>query len=348
MKNTVFIALIILTSLLTACGSVNYFGIETYNPSEITFPDKVKTVVIVNNAVPQPSDLGYEYTLLGTKQDTTHAVADSALLDACRILGEAIAEQSYFNDVLVYNDPIRRDDAYFTDTKLTPSRVDSICRESDADAIISIDRLLFNMKKDVYPIGDGYIAGTIEVQSTTVVRAYLPGRSNSLATVYMKDSLFWTESAMNLKILDLYLPKPEVALRETAKYMTSKAYTNFVPHWEQTQRWYYTNSGARWKEASAFAAKEKWPEATALWRSVFNSQKNRISKAEAASNLALGCEMAGSLTEALDWANKSLALFSEQSLNENDKNVKLLTLYVQILTERIQANKKLNIQFGEE
>lgn len=348
MKNTVFIALIILASLLTACGSINYFGIETYSPAEITFPDKVETVVIVNNAVPQPSDLGYEYILLGKMQDTTHLVTDSALTDACKVLGEAIAEQPYFKDVRLYHEPTRLDSLFFTDTKLTSSQVESICEESGADAIISIDRLLFNLKKDVYPLGEGYTVGAMEVQSTAVIRSYLPGRSNSMATVYMKDSLFWTETTPSFKLLELYLPKPEVAIRETGKYMISKAYANFVPHWIQTQRWYYTNQGARWKEASAFAASEKWEEATALWRLIYDSQKNKIYKAEAASNLALGCEMTGKLTEALDWANKSAALFKAQTSNEKDNNLKQINLYVQILIERVQADKKLNIQFGEE
>ena len=81
---------------------------------------------------------------------------------------------------------------------------------------------------------------------------------------------------------------------------------------------------------------------------IYDSQKNMIYKAEAASNLALGCEMTGKLTEALDWANKSAALFKAQTSNEKDNNLKQINLYVQILIERVQADKKLNIQFGEE
>lgn len=96
MKNTIFIALILLAGILTSCGSVKYFGIETFTPAEITFPETVETVVIVNNAVPQPKKPGYKYTIMGVEQDTTHMVADSALYDACKALGEAIADQPFF------------------------------------------------------------------------------------------------------------------------------------------------------------------------------------------------------------------------------------------------------------
>lgn len=105
MRSILFIGI---AGLLSACSTINYVGIETYNPAEVTFPENVAKVLIVNNAVPQPEDAGYEYTLQGEKQDTCKAKADSALFDACRTLGEAIVEASYFNDVLLYHDGFER------------------------------------------------------------------------------------------------------------------------------------------------------------------------------------------------------------------------------------------------
>ena len=54
-----------IAGLLSACSTINYVGIETYNPAEVTFPENVAKVLIVNNAVPQPEDAGY--TLCGEK-----------------------------------------------------------------------------------------------------------------------------------------------------------------------------------------------------------------------------------------------------------------------------------------
>ena len=75
--------------LLSACSTIEYIGIETYNPAEVTFPKSVGKVLIVNNAVPQPDNAGYTYNLYGTVQDTARARADSALFDACRSLGKS-------------------------------------------------------------------------------------------------------------------------------------------------------------------------------------------------------------------------------------------------------------------
>ena len=93
---------------------------------------------------------------------------------------------------------------------------------------------------------------------------------------------------------------------------------------------------------------EKWEEALTIWQSIYEAQTNKKSKAEAAANIAVGYEMVGKFNEALDWAKKSLALFKEQTSDEKDSNVALLTLYEQVITSRIQANNKLNMQFGKE
>ena len=61
MRSILFIGI---AGLLSACSTINYVGIETYNPAEVTFPENVAKVLIVNNAVPQPEDAGYEFTMM--------------------------------------------------------------------------------------------------------------------------------------------------------------------------------------------------------------------------------------------------------------------------------------------
>lgn len=92
MRTTLYL---LMACLFSACSTIEYIGIETYNPAEITFPKNVDKVLIVNNAVPQPDDVGYTYNLYGTVQDTARAHADSALYDACHSLGKSIVDVSF-------------------------------------------------------------------------------------------------------------------------------------------------------------------------------------------------------------------------------------------------------------
>ncbi|WP_279211056.1 DUF6340 family protein [Parabacteroides goldsteinii] len=332
--------------LLASCSSVSYVGIDTYNPAEITFPKSVGKILVVNNAVPQPDDVGCEFSLFGDKVDTCKVKADSALFDVCRGLGRSMADMSYFNDVLLYHDAVRKDDVYYEDKKLTQDQVQALCDETGSDAVISLDRMLFESKKNVVAFAEGYVEGEIQVKTSGVVRGYLPNRPNPLATVYVADSLFFMEDAPNLILLDRYLPSSENALRASAEYIGAKASPNFVPHWNSETRWYYNAMGSRWKEASAYAQSEKWDKAAEHWMHLYEKSSSPKAKAKAASNLALGNEMKTNLDEAYEWANKSYELF-KKSEGEDGKNTKLLALYVEVLRNRIRSDKKLNMQFGE-
>lgn len=340
-------ALYILTiGLLSACSSPNYIGIETYNPAEITFPEKVGKVLIVNNAVPQPNDIGYKYRLMGKLQDTARVSTDSALLDACQLLGKAIVNVSHFDDVLLYDEPVREDRLYYVDVKLTPPKVEALCKETGTDAVISFDRLLFDMDRDIIAFSDGFLMGDIRVKILGVLRTYLPGRENPLATVLLNDSVFWTETRGNMVALNYMLPSPEESLHEAAKYIGEKAAPNFVPHWNKETRWYYGGLSTAWKEATAYAKRDKWDEAAECWKRIYDHSSGK-GKGKAAGNLALYYEMKTRLKESLDWADKSYNEFMKSS-GESSRESKMMHLYIGTLKERILTDKKLNMQFGEE
>lgn len=330
-----------------SCSQTRFVGIETFNPAEITYPDYVRKILIVNNAVPQPPDSGYEYKLSGVLQDTCKAYADSALFEACRTLGEAIVETDFFNDVLLFNENTRQDDAFLTDTRLTQEEVQTLCEETGADAVISLDRLLFNMKKNVLALPEGYLYGSIDIDIKGVIRSYLPSRDTPLATILMADSLFWAEEALHIKELEYLLPTPDNALQVAGAYIGHKAYPVFVPHWNRENRWFYTGMGAHWKKATAYAAKDKWEEAMKEWLYIYENSSGWKSKAKSASNLALGHELTGDLNKALNLVAESHELCMKNA-GEDNKYTQIQYLYKEALVKRIQSEKKLNVQIGEE
>lgn len=344
MRKSLFV---LLAGVLTSCGSVNYFQIETYNPSEVTFPKTVNEILVVNHSVPQPANAGYRSQVLGEEEKAVHAEADSALYDACRSLGEAMMRSSFFSDVLIYNDTLRTDSLYYSDQKMTEEETRRVCERTGADAVVALDRLIFRMDRDVVPFSGSYFMGKVNVQMRGVFRAYLPDRNQPLATVLVEDSVQFIESAESLRILNDYLPEPEEALRVSARYLGTKVSENFVPHWTQEDRWYYTSMSARWKEASAYASKGDWESAGQRWFSLYEKAKPGVRQAKLASNLALAAEMRGEFVKALEWATKSREAFVK-ALGEEADESKLLLLYEKALGERVNANRKLNAQFGEE
>ena len=330
--------------LFSACSTIEYIGIETYNPAEVTFPKSVKNVLVVNNALPQPDSLGYTYKLYGVIQDTARINADSALFDACRSLGKSIAEESFFKDVLLFHDKTRLDTRYQDGVKLSGSVINRLCRETGTDAIISFDQLLFKVDKNVFTLSGGYVAGEVQVYVSGIIRSYLPGRENPLATIHVEDSLYWSEGAENMTLLSQFLPTTNDAIRATADYIGKKATPNFIPHWVKETRWIYKSESARWKEATAYAMSEKWEQAATRWKTIYETSSKWKEQAKAASNLALYYEMSTQLKEAYEWALKSYMLFKEHG-GDAESQTGVQQLYVDALSKRIQANLKLNKQF---
>ena len=342
-KSSIF--LVIGTLLLTACGGINYIGIETCNPGEVTFPNDVKKIMMVNNALPQSDDSGYAYTLLGIAQDTARAKVDSALFDICTACGRAILDADYFEDVLLFQDPLREKGIGLVDKKLSREQVAALCTSNDADAIIALDKMLFYMEKKVENIGAGFLSGTIDIKMNGILRAYLPERNQPLATILVEDSVRFEQMADNNRLLDLYLPTPEDALRIAGDYLGNKLSAYFVPHWSEETRWFYSNMNSRWKEATAYASEGKWDEAERIWKMLYQTIASESKRAKLASNIALTEEMQSQFQNAYDWAGKAENLF-RKSEGDASNNTKLLKAYQEVLGQRIQSEQKLNIQIG--
>jgi hypothetical protein len=304
-------------------------------------------VLIVNNALPQPPYTGYEFNFLGQPQDTVRANVDSALFDACRSLGIAIAGTNFFDDVLFFHEGTRKDSFFLEDTRLAREDVISLCEETGTDAVISLDRLLFETKKKVTSFMEGYVTGAIDVEMKGIVRSYLPGRTNPVITIAVSDSVSFFEDAYNIEMLSDLLPTTDNALRISGDYIGRKMHQAFVPHWKNEIRCYFTGLGARWKEASAYASDGKWEQAAERWQYIYDHTQQWMNKAKAAANLALCSEIAGDFDKAFEWAKVSSDLFGRNKGKGNSYAQKQ-ELYVTTLEKRIMNDRKLNMQIREE
>lgn len=351
MKKSINILTAALTSiLLTSCSNMNYIGIETYNPAEVTFPKNVGTVVIVNNAVTQPNNFGVNAILANKQIDSCSVKLDSVLHYATQTLAANIQDGKYFNKVLIYKEPTRTSGQFYADVKLTPEDVELICSRTKADAVISVDRIMFNTNIFVYPFNYDYLMGDVTVKIASEIRAYLPNRPNPLATVHIHDSIHTViESEIDRKsaVPTIKLPFTEDIANYATTQIFSETSPNFVPHWNSESRHYFKGLNSRWKEATVYAINEKWSQAAQHWLQIYTNSSATATKAKAAYNLALYYEIKGNLPQALEWATQSNALFEKKYKNDNN-NKSLSKSYLEILTKRVHSDTKLNIQVGKE
>jgi hypothetical protein len=326
-----------------ACTPVRYVGIETYAPASITFPRNVKKILILNHAAAQPK-VPFS-SAVRTAPDSLGIASDSALVDFCRTTGRLIAESPRFEDVRLYEGPYRTDPAFSSDAPLTGSEIRRLCGEHDVQAVISLDRLLFSIHEDVWKISAIDELHEWQIRVSGVMRTCFPDGNTAPNAIYLLDTVI-PQLTSNNGWADLPVPTPEQLLREVAAHVATKAYVHFVPYWREDTRWYYVSSGSRWKEASAFAAAERWERAVAVWEALYEKSVSWKAKARLASNLALGAELGGRLTAAWQWATLAHQYFAAH-LDADDATVRLQKAYVEALEQRMEEDKILQRQMEQ-
>jgi len=337
MRNLLFIISVV---FLLACNSVRYIDIDAYRPAEITFPPNMEKVMIVNNAVPQPSDVGYSYKILGVEQDTARVMVDSALFDFNHSLGKKLVDVDYFKDVLLLSEPIRTDSNFWEEKRLTREQVIQLCEENDVDVIISLESLIFNTSKDL-SLFHGYLYNiSVKVEAKGVLRAYTPERDSPMTSILLFDSLNVSDSEAYLELLSKNFPSTEEVIRSAGSYFGDKSFVNFVPYWQQDMRWYYTSGNTAWRTAAAYASTGKWTLANEQWQDIYESTNRTSAKAKAASNVALALELNGEISEAYNWAQKSVDLFKGYEKEDSDV-YKRQDIYARMLKERLLDENRL-------
>ena len=346
MNKICFLFVAILMSLVFfSCRSMRVIEIETYNPSVITFPSDVKTIMIVNNSAQQSADQGHHFVSKKNSDSLLYVSSDSMAYFFCMSLGKTIAESPLFADVRICEDTLRFDSIFYYVNPLTIDEVKIICNEYGVDALISLDKLFFNStyfdKEYVFITGDA-----VNVEVSGELRVLWLGQKESYKVPFL-DSLSWIIDNggyyNNHIIKDVIINSAMKDLSENVGY---KVHTSIVPHWSTDNRWYYTNISSAWKNGSVYAAAKKWTEAEKIWEPLYDKTNNWKQKARLSSNLALCNEIKGDFEKATEYAVISYNLLKEHD-KEDSSFTPLQKSYIETLEKRKLADSLLSKQLQE-
>ena len=339
---TSFLGWLLLTS--SGCSAYRYIDVETCNSGAMTFPAEMNRVLIVNHALPQ-HDVPFESTLRQVPISIT-ITADSTAFDFCRTLGSALAEFSGFDDVRLLEGCFRKDESPLSSTPLSHEDVEQLSDEHEVDVVISLDRLLFRLNEYYDTIAGIEMQGIMNVEVSGVLRVYKPGRETPLTTILPLDTIrpdLWFDKD-DKSLWDVLLSlDPTNLLRESARFSAYEARKHFIPYWDPDVRWYFVSYETKWKQASAYAAAEKWDSALPIWKALYEGATSWKKKAYLASNIALAEELIGNPEQALEYATISYQLM-RQYLGEEESATKMQEVYIRVLTARIVEESKLRFQ----
>lgn len=342
MKNITSIALALFsTAFMSSCAGIKYMNVETREPAQVTLPTHVRTIIVVNNTVTQPQDVGHSVQPIGQRTgNRTKASSDSIAVFYTEALSQFLEEEKHFDRVLYYGEPLRTDSDFFEERPIAPATMNEIRTKTGADAILSLDKLVMRTNLQEYYRQQGYTYGQLDGKIHSILRVYLPTMEGKIPAVRYADSLRWEgfDIQDGMAYAELMLPSREEAMKELTVYAAEKMTYVLSPHWIMQDRWYYTLNKSLMREGAAAAQKNEWTNAIQKWESFYNEQRNDNNRAKAAHNIAFAYEMLDNMQKAFQWATVAHDLFVKSTANNSLERKRSLLYKAEVQRRATHAN----------
>ncbi len=339
-------AIAFLIFLFSNCAGIKYMTVETREPAQITLPENVRSVIVVNNVSQQPNDVGHNNKMLGRSDiQRVEASADSVSIYYTEALSQFLQEEEYFNSVLYLREPLRDDKDFFQEKPIAPATMNEIRSKTGADAIISLDKLILQTNQREHYRHQGYAFADMTGKVNSTLRVYLPTMEGKIPAVQYTDSLRWEgfDIQDGNAYSELMLPSREEAMKQLVVRAAEKMTYVFSPHWVMQDRWYYTLPNSLAREAENYVKTAQWQYAVEKWETFYNSTGNEKNKAKVATNIALAYEMLDDMEKAYEWATISHDLFKKTTATSSLERRRSL-IYMNEVNRRRDNSNKLNMQ----
>ena len=321
-------------ALFCACQTTREFSIDYLEPAEVSFPESLRRVAVVNN-VPDAKGL----IVQDEKGRHPYSTGEGDGRVAAESLAESLAQGDYFDEVVICDSVLRWGDSVRVSKPLSQQDVSRLTRKLDVDCLISIERIELLVSGRVRPLPEWSLyLGTIDAKVKTMVKVYLPQRQAAITTVISNDSIFWKETGISEKNVMASLVSEQEIIRQASHFAGTLPAGRLIPTWHSDQRLLFTGGSVEMRDAAVYARETKWNEAIQLWEKAYQ-QKRGKQKIQAAINLAVGHEMCDDVTAACEWIGKAQSLLGPDSeLNH------FVTLYAVMLEKRREQLVRLNTQ----
>lgn len=352
--------LFISAMLLSGCQSMEQLSIDYMLPAEVSFPEALKRVAVVNNMPNVPDN-----KLIISEEEQKKSENEMARLtnyyngDATittESLAEAIANENYFEEVVICDSALRSMDIHPRESILSRDEVLELTQSLGVDFLIALENIQMRSSRKISYMPDwGIFLGTVDVKVYPTVRIYLPNRRGPMVTVSSNDSIFWEEAGNSEASVRSHLISEEDMLKQASEFAGTVPVKRLLPYWKTGNRYLFSGGSVNMRDAAVYAKEGSWNEAIGLWKQTYESKKGKR-KIVAAYNVALGYEMQDSIGNALEWALKAQSLAREiEKVGEKAANeLKTATMpyyiftsvYVGELQERQEGLTRLNSQMN--
>ncbi|NDV65569.1 tetratricopeptide repeat protein [Bacteroides sp. 224] len=335
-------------------------SIDYLLPADVNFPAQIKKVGIVNNMSNTPDNhrIVSKDTILRRYENARRVTFHNGdPVIATESFAEALAEQNYFDVVIICDSALRANDRIPREETLSKREVQELTKDLGVDMLIALENLQIKISRVISAAAQGGYWGTIDAKIQPLLTLYIPQRTLPLVQVSKSDSIFWEDSGVNHSRLSTLKITDEEIIKEASEYAGSIPIKYLLPHWTKGARFYYSGGNSYLRDAAIMVKHEEWDKAYARWKQLYdkNSKKKNKKRMFAAFNIALYHEMSDSIPEAQKWLKEAIELAAEiidhryvPAINQHSttSNQVMYRYYGGQLNKRNKANSYLEIQMG--
>jgi len=346
-----FILLTFGVVFITSCSTpLLYTSLDVLRPAQVAFAPGANNLLLVNNTVVQPPYQGHITEQLNQKAKSVTIPTDSLSIYCLGALLEDVEGKDFFATINLIPNSTNKSNDFSKITELDENTVKNLCQANHANAILSLDKLqvidnMYESYVESYLVDKNTFIATIELQFESTWSIHYLNKPD-VTKVKFKDVVTWESSSDNIKQAVSELPKRTDALIDGALAVGRKCVGRFIPYWDKVDRYFYDSKNKTMKQGMDSVYVKNWKSAINIWGTAFSNEKSRLTKSQAANNLAIAYEITGDLDSALLYAKTSLSFLGELPTSNYDSVIRLVS-YIEELNTRKKDIDSLKLQLAE-
>jgi len=312
-------------------------------PAPVSIPSNIKTIAVVDRSqaskASQSIDAVHKVFALESN-DLQKAGAQASLHG----LSDELMKNNRFTEVKPLNIDLRSYGAGVFPSALQWDSVDKICRESNTDALFSLE--LFDAESKInyaatpaninvgitnLPAVEHHVSMTTSVK--TGWRIYDPSNRIILDEYVLGRDISSSGSGINPAAAVSALAGRIEAVKDVSTQAGQAYASRILPYWIRVSRDYFVGGDDNFKTAKRKAQSGNWDGAAEIWQQETKNTDGKLA-GRACYNMAIISEINGNLDGAISWAQKSY----------EDYKIRVALNYLNILKYRKRQNELLKSQ----
>lgn len=322
---------LVVTFTMCACSTINTLYFDKLEAAQVSFPETVRKVGIINN-IP---------TVQGTEEEMSQTLG--ILEGDGKVMAEALAQDiasaNYFDEVVICDSALcpltvslKNHEGLKEEWQghiLSKTIASEWIRNLGVDMLISVERARVELKNSMVLSEWGATVPVVNGIITPMARIYVPNRETPLLVITKTDTIFWQiDSSLTFSKM----------VKESSEYAATVLLPYLIPYWTEAARNYYDGGSVEMRDAGVYLREGNWDDAYALWKKVYDTKKGK-SRMRASYNLALYSEMQNDIVKAKEYLEVSAGLAKKESTDAS-----VIRSYQTLLDLWTEKNQKLGIQ----